>query len=164
MSKRLNFEWLLKRCWFRLSSSSIAFRFFWNEKHEFTKTGLGHNACQDNSSERCFPDGFSGTVNARCWWVWALFLLLQNDRLPTQARDTSKAPATVSQQTEHTPPRCLLFPFLLVFSLAQGAARVGGGDGRAAAGAGEAAAPAAAAPAGGGLAVLYYPFLYGTGS
>jgi hypothetical protein len=89
-----------------------------------------------------------------------LFLLLQNDRLPTQARDTSKAPATVSQQTEHTPPRCLLFPFLLVFSLAQGAARVGGGDGRAAAGAGEAAAPAAAAPAGGGLAVLYYEFLY----
>eukprot|EP01046_Picozoa_sp_COSAG06_P014249 COSAG06_NODE_880_length_11804_cov_13.493721_3_plen_131_part_00 len=33
-------------------------------------------------------------------------------------------------------------------------------DGRAAAGAGEAAAPAATAPAGGGLAVLYYLFLY----
>eukprot|EP01046_Picozoa_sp_COSAG06_P082455 COSAG06_NODE_29477_length_555_cov_2.241228_1_plen_185_part_11 len=73
-----------------------------------------------------------------------------------QARDRNKSGTSDSVQQNTGAPGF----FFLHFSLAQGAARVGGGDGRAAAGAGEAAAPAAAAPAGGGLAALYCLFLY----
>ena len=61
--------------------------------------------------------------------------MTQKDHLPRQARDRNTAPATASEQHAGF---LLRFSFLLVFSLAQGAARVGGGDGRAAAGAGEA--------------------------